>query len=176
MPHDFGLIRLATCDDAQAITQVHISSWQTTYWGIGIDEYIDNQSVDRRVEYWRNTLCNSQSQTFVYVAVVDGQVVGFAAGGPERSNDPEYKGELYALYLLKAYQRQGLGQKLVGAVMDHLLHSGIASMLIWVLAVNSARFFYERCGGQVVRWKDLNWGGKTFEELGYGWLDLRLPQ
>ncbi|HVO41004.1 MAG TPA: hypothetical protein VMT34_00180 [Aggregatilineales bacterium] len=46
-------------------------------------------------------------------------------------------------------------------------------MLIWVLAVNPARFFYQACGGQLARRKAIEWGGKTLEELGYGWPDLR---
>jgi GNAT superfamily N-acetyltransferase len=162
----------ATCDDARAIGEVHLSSWRTTYRGIGIDDFLDNHTVEQRVAVWKPILCNPESKTFVYVAEIDGRIVGFAAAGPERSDDAEYEGELYALYLLQDYQRQGIGRKLLRAAAERLVQSGVTSMLIWVLAVNPARYFYEACGGQAVREKPIDWGGKTFDEIGYGWSDL----
>ncbi len=165
-------IRLATCDDARAIGEVQLSSWRTAYRGIGVDEFLDNASVDDRIALWTRILCDPESKTLVYVAEVDGQVVGFAAGGPERTGDAEYKGELYALYLLQTHQRKGIGRALLGAVAQRLADSGLSTMLIWVLAVNPARFFYEACGGQAVRQRQDEWGGKLFDEIGYGWSDI----
>ena len=47
------------------------------------------------------------------------------------------------------------------------------SMLVWVLAANPARGFYESLGGAFVRSRELELGGETHEEVGYGWLDVR---
>jgi GNAT superfamily N-acetyltransferase len=166
-------IRPATCDEARAIATVHIASWGTTYRGIGIDDFVDSQNVDDRAAFWARILCDPAIQSYVYVAEVDGQIVGFASGGPERTGDPEYKGELYAIYLLQSHQGKGIGRKLLQAVAQRLAQSGLTTMLIWVLAVNPACFFYEACGGRAVRRRPFEFGGKTFDEIGYGWLDTR---
>ena len=40
-------------------------------------------------------------------------VVGFASYGRNLEEDPEYRGEIYALYVLKDFRGQGLGGRLV---------------------------------------------------------------
>ncbi len=45
-------------------------------------------------------------------------------------------------------------------------------MLIWVLADNSARHFYEALGGQLVKTQTYEEGGVMLEQVGYGWRDL----
>jgi GNAT superfamily N-acetyltransferase len=166
-------IRPAACDDARAIGEVHLASWRTTYRGIGIDEFIDSMTVDNRAAMWASILCDPANRTFVYLAEVDGRVVGFASGGPERTGDAEYKGELYAIYLLQSQQGKGIGHKLLQTVGERLAQSGLTTMLVWVLAINPACRFYEACGGQAVRQRPYEFGGKTFDEIGYGWLDTR---
>ncbi|WP_366941807.1 GNAT family N-acetyltransferase [uncultured Nostoc sp.] len=63
-----------------------------------------------------------------------GQIVGFVNGGQNRTGDRIYQGELYAIYIMEKYQRQGLGYRLISTVATRLLQSGISSMLVWVLA------------------------------------------
>lgn len=46
------------------------------------------------------------------VAEAEGQIVGWAAGGPNREPGPDYAGELYAIDLLPEHQRRGIGLKL----------------------------------------------------------------
>ncbi len=45
-------------------------------------------------------------------------------------------------------------------------------MLIWVLADNPSRRFYERLGGQLVREAEVELGGQRLRELAYGWKNL----
>jgi Acetyltransferase (GNAT) family. len=53
----------------------------------------------------------------VYVAEnKSGKIVGFAAGGRERMGKYMYQGELFAIYILEEYQRQGIGRQLLGCV------------------------------------------------------------
>ena len=49
-----------------------------------------------------------------FVAEGGGGIVGFSCAGPERSGDPTYRGEVYAIYILRAFQDQGLGRQLFG--------------------------------------------------------------
>src|SRR5262245_12243764 len=103
-------IRRAELADAEGIAQVHVDSWRTTYQGSMPDELLANLSVEERTEMWRRWLSNPDSPSFFYVAETDGQVIGFAAGGPERTGHAVYQTEIYAIYLLQAYQGQGIGR------------------------------------------------------------------
>ncbi|HLU22435.1 MAG TPA: GNAT family N-acetyltransferase [Bacillaceae bacterium] len=164
-------IRLATLDDLPGIANVHINSWHTTYKGIVAQEFIDNLTYEWSEE--RQTSILRSSNKFIYVAEdMSGKIVGFASGGPERNNDPIYKGELYAIYLLEDYQRKGIGRNLLNAVIKHLHTSDINSILILVLEDNiGARSFYESLGGKIVKEGTLDLNGVKYKDIGYGWSD-----
>ncbi len=169
------LIRKASIGDAVAIARVHVDSWRTTYAGIVRNEYLDSLAYSRREELWSEILVTGEPKQNVYVAEdASGKVVGFAWGGPERSGNPTYQGEIYAIYLLDGYQRKGIGSRLTQAIAKELLAQGFASMLVWVLAENPFRLFYEALGAELV-----DQGSTTVESvdltmLAYGWIDLRL--
>ena len=55
-----------------------------------------------------------------------------------------------------------------------LLAQGFASMLVWVLAENPSRLFYEALGAELVDQKPTTVEGVELTMLAYGWLDLRL--
>jgi ribosomal protein S18 acetylase RimI-like enzyme len=114
---------------------------------------------------------------FVLVAEQAGAgIVGFGAGGPEREGDPVYQGELYGLYLLPAYQRQGLGWRLMVAAARELIARGFGAMLVWVLRANAGgRAFYEGLGGTLLREGTFEKDGLTLPKVAYSWRDLTGP-
>lgn len=167
-------IRPATLADAPAIASVHVESSRSTYRGILPDAVLKEFSHERRREQWTKILNDSMSREFVTVAEDDlGYVVGFASGGPERDADIFYQGELYAIYLLSSAQRHGIGRHLVTAVAQYLIQHEMQSMLIWVLAENPSRRFYEALGGKQVREKTLIRGDKSLQEIAYGWENIQ---
>ena len=167
-------IRIATVDDAAAIATVHVESWRTTYQGIIPDDFLARLCSEQREPFWRQLLTEPVGTHFVYVAENGhGQVVGFVSGGPERSGDCLYTGELYAIYLLALYQGQGMGRQLASTLVTRLIHERMTALLIWVLAENPARTFYERLGGQPVYEKTVTIGGRPLVEVAYGWRDAR---
>ncbi|WP_414584258.1 N-acetyltransferase family protein [Scytonema sp. PCC 10023] len=170
------IVREARLEDALAIAKVHVDTWRTTYCGIIPDEYLANLSYEKRESSWRQMLSTAaENQHFIYVAEDGtGQIIAFANGGSERTSDPIYKGELYAIYIQADYQRQGLGRRLTCSVVERLLEIGLHSMLVWVLADNPACRFYEALGGQKVYEKQIECGGVTLKELAYGWKDLTI--
>jgi GNAT superfamily N-acetyltransferase len=99
--------------------------------------------------------------------------VGFASGGPERSGDSVYTGEVYAIYLLASWQGQGIGRQLIATVVRQLIQRGFTSLLIWVLVDNPSRRFFEALGGQPVRDRLEMTGGVEVKDVAYGWLDAR---
>lgn len=166
-------IRTARWADAPEIARVRVDSWRTTYRGMLPDEYLDGLSVEYHTRNWQGLLRDEQGQEFTYVAETEGgEVVGFVTGGVERTNHPEYAGELYAIYLLEGYQGQGLGRRLAGTLGRQMLAKGMPSMLVWVLSTNPARGFYEALGGQFLGEKAVLVGSGIYQEVSYGWKDV----
>lgn len=166
-------IRLACAADAEAIALVHVEASRTTYANILPTGYLAELSVEERSREWHSFLADSASDRFAYVAVdVEAGIVGFASGGPERGEVPEFSGELLFIYLLAPAQRAGLGRRLVSAVARRLFDMGHRSMMVWVLAENPSRRFYEAMGGTYATEKVIDLGGKSLVEVAYGWSDL----
>jgi len=166
-------IREAQVSDAGGIAKVHVDSWRTTYEGIVPGDYLDSLSYEQRTSFWHDRLSDPNSARFAYVAEEDdGDVVGFAVGGPERSGDSVYTGELEAIYRLETHQRRGIGRRLIATVAARLTREGHHSMLVWVLSTNPSRLFYEALGGVEVAEKEIAVGGVNLVEVAYGWRDI----
>ena len=169
------LIRKAQAEDAPGIARVHVESWRTTYAGMVPGEFLAGLSYEGRQMMWDSVLAVPERQRLVFVAETpERQVVGFASAGSERAGDGVYQGEIYALYLLQSYQRQGIGRQLFRAAASGLRQAGMASWLVWVLTGNPARKFYEAMGGQYLYEKEIEIGGKGLVEAAYGWKDTRI--
>jgi hypothetical protein len=75
---------------------------------------------------------------------------------------------------LRDQQRHGLGRRLSATVVQQLIQVGMTSLLVWVLADNPARKFYEALGGRYVYDKRVSIGNARLVEVAYGWRDARL--
>lgn len=167
-------IRAAQPSDAEGIARVHVASWQTTYAGVVAPETLAGLSVERRAEMWGRTLARSDDAEFVLVAASPAAgVVGFASAGKERSGHPEYRGELFTIYLLAEQQRAGLGRQLFQAAVTGLLERDLTSMVMWMLKANPNRPFAERLGGENIASKNYEIGSQVLEAVAYAWKDLR---
>jgi GNAT superfamily N-acetyltransferase len=164
-------IRVAEVRDAAAIAHVHVQSWLTTYEGIVPQEYLASLNEAERVPIWQDWLTRDIS---VFIAEIEGQVVGFAGGGAVREPLHAYDSELYTLYLLKEVQGQGIGKALLGAVTEALVQKGHRSMLVWVLEQNPAVRFYEKAGAQYLMSKQIEIGGVQLPEFALGWPELKV--
>lgn len=162
-------VRPAEVADAAAIARVHVESWRSTYAGLLPDDFLASLDQAGYDERWRRVLEGGASR--VYVATNGGgDVVGFASAGRERAGESGYEGELYAIYVLSAAQRQGHGRRLVRAVVGGLRELRLRDMIVWVLRDNAgARDFYERLGGVYVRTQPITIGSSTLDEVSYGW-------
>ena len=69
-------------------------------------------------------------------------IIGFGSAGRARGDAP-YQGEVFTLYVHPDCQGQGIGQRLLSGLFDGLRERGMNSAVVWVLAMNPARFFYE---------------------------------
>jgi L-amino acid N-acyltransferase YncA len=169
------VIRRATETDASAIAQVHVAAWRTTYRGIVAQDHIDGLSVDDFTARWQSRLSGRTAapHTVLVASDNDGNIVGFASGGPTRETGLPFDAELYAIYLLQPFQARGLGRQLLRELAKHLLEEGHSSLCVSVLSDNPARHFYQRMGGHLVRTAPHVMGGRSYPASWFGWFDLR---
>lgn len=165
-------VRRAVAQDAPAIAHVQVDTWRSTYGGIIPAELLANLSYERSQGMWEKILSDPKGTMFV-AEDDSGHVVGFADCGPARDNK-DFSGELYAIYVTQDMQGKGIGRMLSLSVVQDLRAHGYYSMLVWVLAQNPFKRFYESLGGEQASTKDIVIGGKTLKELGYGWKNLDL--
>jgi len=169
-----AIIRPAKVEDADGIGKVHVDSWRSTYRGIIPDSVLDTLDYEKRSEVRRRQLSKNDPTICTYVAEgEDGKILGFAMAGPRRDGRADYDGELYAIYIFKECQGQGIGRDLFLATARWLIGQGYKSMLIWVLKDNPTRKFYETFGGRELESKTIDIGG-PIEEVSYGWPDLKV--
>ena len=157
---DSLVIRLATTDDIPALTRLHVKTWNATYAPL----LIKGPSETIREAQWRQKFARDEATWFCYVVENrSGELIGFAQGN--RSDHPEYAGELNKIYLLREYQGVGLGRRLVGVVAQRFLSQGIESMWLFGDARNPSNKAWLALGAI-----------KTDSDPGtgnYGWRDLR---
>ena len=162
-------IRDGTFDDLEAIAYIRVVTWRTTYAGIVPDDHLAALDHEQKAATLKQFF--DEFPGFYTVAEKNSQVIGYAIAGAERTTLLPFSGELWAMYILQEYQRQGIGHLLVETVANRLAAQQHASMIVWVLADNPCRRFYESLGGVLSGEKTLVIGGKTLTEVAYGWPD-----
>jgi GNAT superfamily N-acetyltransferase len=111
------VIRRATVDDAVDIARVHIQSWRETYSSLVETGELDDLSLERRAERWTTSLAGG---TEVWIAEVDGLVVGFAGLGGGEHEEQCRPRELGALYVIADFHGTGVGQRLLDAAIGDI--------------------------------------------------------
>ncbi len=167
-------IRKATARDANAIARVHVDTWRDTYAGIIPDRILIGMSHRRHCAEWSDVFGKRRNGHTVMVAEDSrAGVVGFGSCGRARYVNLPYNGEVYTLYVLTDYRGRDVGKRLLSELFGALLERGSRSALIWVLADNPARFFYQAMGGTWVAVRTEMLWGTSFAAMAYGWRDLK---
>ena len=143
-------IQPATEQDIPTIIGLAEATWEPTYRFIISKEQIEYMY---RVIYTPASLrqqMRDQHHAFL-LAYVDGQPSGFAS----YSEKPEGVYHLNKIYVLPSHQGQGLGQKLVEAVVDAVRAADGKALELNVNRHNPALAFYERQGFAQHREEDI---------------------
>jgi len=164
-------IRTATSKDTADIARIHIDMWRVAYSNILAEDYLRELSYSRSRLQWQILLERHAGVLVVADSTEDG-IVGFAAGGAERTGAFGVDGELMALYVLASHHGQGIGRKLTVDLARRLGDNGRTGMIVWVLADNPARDFYEHLGGTPAGEQLIAVGDQHYSEVAYVWEDL----
>lgn len=118
---------------------VHYKSWHETYADLVDKGYMETVTMEK---------CTAIAHRWpdnILVAKDGDTVIGFVAYGAYRDSTlPEY-GEIYAIYVLAAYQGQMVGYSLMNAAFEKL--SDYKRIAVWVLKDNKKAIqFYKRYG------------------------------
>lgn len=172
-------IRLARPEDAFGIAHVHVETWRATYPTLLPHEYLGKHlSIDTRAIYWQRTLQSDRADEAVFVATEGYDIVGFASVGAARKAPRDADGggkrwgEVFTLYVLPDHQEQGAGRMLLANGFAELTERGFEAALLWVVAGNPSRFFYEAMGGKAIGRDVEEFAGAQIEEICYAWPEL----
>jgi ribosomal protein S18 acetylase RimI-like enzyme len=168
-------IRDATLSDAPAMGKLMVDTWLDAHRFQMPEHLWEARRRDWTAEVsergWRRTIeaiaDGSSPHDAVLVACDAGRIVGIASCTVFRERAAV---SVSALYVLKAYQRNGAGRQLLGAVVSRFTALGLATMEIAVLKANlPARRFYESMGGALAGERAFDEGGEMLPEVVYRW-------
>jgi ribosomal protein S18 acetylase RimI-like enzyme len=168
-------LRPAASSDVSALAHIHVVGWQTTYRDILSDTFLDGLREVDRLEQWRRNVHLAEHDHRHLLSVAENEAsepVAFVSAGPARQADLGFPGELYAIYILPRWRRQGIGRCLVALTAKHLIAHQMPAMVLWVATANPACRFYEALGGAVIAERSDMVGGSDLDEVAYGWRDL----
>lgn len=135
-------IRPGAADEVEAVLRMKNLAWRQTYTGQLSDAAFDRLDAElpARVANWQDSI-RQGTQPPLVAADARGQIIGVAAGGPARGDNPPAEVELYMVYVLAEAHGSGVGQQLVSAAI------GVAPAFVWVLESNArAIAFYRKLG------------------------------
>lgn len=164
-------IRRAGITDARAVAEIYVETWREAYPGMLPDRVLLGMSSEHQRRAWRHSICDP-AQSVLLAEEPGGSVVGFGSCGATRRPALPFSGEIYTLYVSPDHQRQGAGSMLMAALLRDLSRRGHKSAMVWALADNPSRFFYEAMGGALVAESTDSLWGRRVRQRGYGWRDL----
>jgi GNAT superfamily N-acetyltransferase len=151
------IIRRAIQDDAKAVAEVHVRSWQAAYPGLIPQAYLDGLRPESRVGGWQQVLAATDWPRAGVLLLVDDEsspdsapgtakVTGFSHVCATRDDDldPSVTGEVTSIYLAPEAWGSGNGVALLSASIDQMVEAGYEIATLWALDTNArARRFYE---------------------------------
>ena len=157
-------VREVVAEDLPALAALHVKTWADTYPNVR-----QPPSYELREQQWREQFEATDGSWFCFVVVnPKGDLIGFAKGTMPRSTDPaDSSGQLSKIYLLREYQRLGLGRRLVGQVARRFLSADVHTMVLFGTPQNPSCAFHEALEGERLYAENGEFHG------GYRWPDLQ---
>jgi GNAT superfamily N-acetyltransferase len=148
-PHADASVRRAIAADARDITRIQAEAWRPYALLLSNDAAATFDATGAESEWRASIESPPTAQHRVFVALLAGRPVGFAASAPARDEDltADRDGELLALHVLPGHTRGGHGSRLMAAVVDSARDDGLDQLVCWVFAADDPmRLFLQACG------------------------------
>ena len=158
------IIRNATIDDTEEIADIKIDGWQTAYRGIIDDDFLDNMDRDKEIEKKKQNINDGVN---IIVAELNKNIVGFCLYrnyNKDTEKYPKADCEISSLYIKSNLKRNGIGRQLIQYAIELLRKEGKQRMILGCLKENyPSRAFYEKMGGKVINYDEIEFGNKKYE-------------
>ena len=143
------VFRKAVATDCYDLALLKGKVWNTTYQGIYPKEKLEGYDVEKNKRIFESIVENSEISLFV--ATDKDRIVGFMTCGKPYKPFREYGQEIGLLYILKEYQRQGLGSAFFDIARRQVAKNGYKEFFLSVNQKNyDAQKFYLAMGGTVL--------------------------
>ena len=169
-------IRVANESDVQAIANVYVDTWRSSYAGILPDKVLIEMSMERQMVIWARAIRHAGGEAEEKILVIEDEqssIFGVSSCGFNRDRNKIYSGEVYSLYIHPDKQNEGYGEKLLAQNFLYLIEKGFSEAIIWVLSMNPSRYFYEAMDGKRVGEREERLWGTVVKETAYGWPNLK---
>ena len=150
-----------TAERAGDFAGIIYTAWGETYRGLMPDEILDGRSK----EHWEEMA--AKKPEYKYIAYIGGEAAGIVSFLPQARDFCTYResAEVVALYVLKKYQKHGVGKALLS---KHSELFGDRRITLFVLKGNeNAVGFYKKMG--------FDFTGKIIHEGGLDELEMTSP-
>ena len=138
-------------NDIPALQKIALPTWENTYLPILSKEQVAFMYQEIYTEEaLKKQMQNGQQFFFI---LEENLPVGFLSVSQLNSEEPRFN--LNKLYLLSSNQGSGLGRKALEAAAEYVKSLNGKVLELNVNRHNPARFFYEKCGYNIVREVDI---------------------
>ena len=142
-------IRKTTKNDVEELSRLKQIMWMQTYRGIYSDDVIDNFDYEKHKNKFLKLIDNPDIN--FYVVESDNKLIGYMTYGLPTRPFRDYEQEIGLLYLLKEYQRNGIGRELFNIAFNGIKEKGYKEFFISCNKYNiNAQAFYKKMGGEVI--------------------------
>lgn len=169
------IYREAVVADIPQIAKVHVRSWQESFRGIAPQDYLNNLSVEKRIPQFQKAFDQESFYKMFVAESSENGIIGFADFGGAQNEDST-EAEIYAIYFLPEFQRQGIGGNLFRLCQKEMLANGFKSMSLKALEKSPYRNFYKKMGGHLTGKSKHILGETEFETVIYHWDDLQTDE
>ena len=155
------IFRQASVSDAIGIAKVQVSTWRNAYASIIDPCFLANLDIEQVTKSQTERIETDGAHRLV--AVIDGEVIGYAVSGIKKDEPFDNEWFLYALYVLPECQGLGIGKALVDATKQQGKKQGFERLVFGVFSENEpSKSFYCRRGAQFIEQLGFTVGGKEY--------------
>ena len=150
-----------------AIAEFITITWNETYRGIVNDAFLDDLKNTEEKRYINAINNFDEKFNMQYIIKKDNKIIAYLK--LSKIKDDEYKEyiELQSLYVLKEYQKNGIGKELIQKAFNEAKKAGYKKMIIGCLEENKSNGFYKKMGGKFVKKRKFKLPNQTLYENVY---------